>query len=69
MPKTIFECGFIDDNLVIPTSSLVELSESGDDKSIRDGEEQTLSEALFQCEPAAKRGKNAWVLCRIQPNK
>ena len=56
-PKTVVECGFIDDNLVIPGPSLQELSESGDDESIRDGEEQTLSEALFRRKPAVKKGK------------
>ena len=34
-----------------------ELSECGEDKNIRDREEQTLSEALFRREPAAKMGK------------
>ena len=56
-PKTVVECGFIDDNSIIPGPSLEELSESSDDESIRDGEEQTLSEALFRREPAAKKGK------------
>ena len=60
-PKTVVECGFIDDNSAIPGPSLEEFSESGDDKSIRDGEEQTLSEALFRQEPAAKRGKKRLV--------
>ena len=47
--KTVVECGFIDDNsapAAIPGPSLEEFSESGDDESIRDGEKQTLSEAL-----------------------
>lgn len=57
MLKTLLECGFTDDNSVIPGPSLEELSESGDDESITDGEEQTLSEALFRHEPAAKKGK------------
>ena len=59
-PKTVVECGFIDDNsapAAIPGPSLEDLSESGDDESIRDGEEQSLSEALFRREPAAKKGK------------
>ena len=57
-PKTVVECGFIDDNSVIPgPSSLEELSEFGDGQSIRDEEEQSLSEALFRREPAAKKDK------------
>ncbi|XP_044180033.1 uncharacterized protein LOC122961480 [Acropora millepora] len=59
-PKTIVECGFIDDNSAIPGPSFEELSESGDDESIRDGEEQTLSEAFFRREPAAKKGKKCF---------
>ena len=37
-----------------------ELSESGDNEIIRDGEEQTLSEASFRREPAAKKGKKCF---------
>ncbi|KAK2553061.1 hypothetical protein P5673_025788 [Acropora cervicornis] len=59
-PKTVVECGFIDDNSAIPGPSLEELSESGDDESIRDGEEQTLSEASFRRELAAKKGKKCF---------
>ena len=56
--RTIVESGFTDDNSVIPGPSLEELSESGDDETIRNGEEQTLSEALFWREPAAtEKGK------------
>lgn len=43
--------------LVIPGPSLEELPESSDDKSIRDGEEETVLEALFRHEPGAKKGK------------
>ena len=56
MPKTIVECGYKDGNLAIPESSLEELSEPGDDESIRDREEQTLSRALSRRKPAAKKG-------------
>ena len=59
-PKTVVECGFIDDNSAIPGPSFEELSESGDNESIRDGEEQTLSEAFFRREPAAKKGKKCF---------
>ena len=59
-PKTVVECDFIDDNSAIPGPSLEELSESGDDESIRDGEEQTLSEAFFRREPAAKKGRKCF---------
>ena len=62
MPKTVVKCGFIENNSVIHRPSLEESSESSDDESIRDEEELTLSEALFRCEPVAKKGKNAWLL-------
>ena len=64
-PKTVVECGFIDDSSVIPGPSLEELSKSDDDESIRYREEQTLSEALFRREPAAKNWtKYAWLVRR-----
>lgn len=56
-PKTVVECGFEDNNSAIPEPSVEELSESSDNESVRDREEQTLSQALFRREPAAKKGK------------
>ena len=67
-PKTVVECGFIDDNSAIPGPSLEELSESGDNEIIRDGEEQTLSEASFRREPAAKKGKKGKKCFATMPN-